>query len=78
MADDRIDITDKQTVIEVLSRLPDRASLDEIREQFDTIYQILANMREAEGGRTFSQAEVEEDLRKWLEKSAGRPALAAT
>jgi predicted transcriptional regulator len=70
------EMTDKQTVIDVLHRLPDNASLEDIRYETETILSILEGLRDADEGRTYSHEEVMEDVRKWTQKSAGQPAPA--
>ena len=71
------EMTDKQAIIDVLSRLPDDASLEDIREEFETIWGVLESMREVDaGGKTFSHEEVMEDVRQCLQKYAGRSAAA--
>jgi predicted transcriptional regulator len=70
------EMTDKQTVIDVLQRLPDDASIEDIRYESETILGILEGLRDADEGRTFSHDEVMEDVGKWLQKSAGQPAPA--
>jgi hypothetical protein len=58
------EMTDKQTIIDVLSRLPDGATLGQIREEFEIIYSVLDGLREADEGESFSHAEVLEDVRR--------------
>ncbi|MBO0698934.1 MAG: hypothetical protein J2P46_11110 [Zavarzinella sp.] len=70
------EMTDKQTVIDVLQRLPDDASIEDIRYEVETILGILEGLRDADEGRTHSHEEVMEDVRKWLQKSGGQPAPA--
>jgi hypothetical protein len=70
------EMTDKQTVIDVLQRLPDDASIEDIRYEMETILGILEGLRDADEGRTYSHEEVMEDVRKWMSKSAGQPAPA--
>jgi MinD-like ATPase involved in chromosome partitioning or flagellar assembly len=70
------EMTDKQTVIDVLQRLPDNASIEDIRYETETILSILEGLRDADEGRTYSHEEVMEDVRKWMQKSAGQPAPA--
>ena len=72
MADELPPITDKQAVIDVLSRLPDDVSLEDIRYEFDLIHSLLEGMAAAEAGQTVPHAEVEEDLRRWQQKSRGQ------
>ncbi|HKB02475.1 MAG TPA: hypothetical protein VKD90_09655 [Gemmataceae bacterium] len=68
------ELTDKQTVIDVLQRLPDDASIQDIRYEVETILGILEGLRDADEGRTYSHEEVMEDVRKWMQKSGGQPA----
>jgi predicted transcriptional regulator len=70
------EMTDKQTVIDVLQRLPEDASIQDIRYEVETILGILEGLRDADEGRTYSHEEVMEDVRKWMQKSAGQPAPA--
>jgi|GEM_PF-3661868 len=71
------EMTDKQTIIDVLSRLPDDASLEDLRDEFEMIWGILESMRGADaGGKTFSHEEVMEDVRRCRQKYAGRSAAA--
>jgi predicted transcriptional regulator len=70
------EMTDKQAVIDALQRLPDDASIEDIRYEAETILGILEGLRDADEGRTYSHEEVMEDVRKWMQKSAGQPAPA--
>jgi hypothetical protein len=71
------EMTDKQTIIDVLSRLPDDASLEDVRYEFETIWGILESMRDTDaGGKTFSHEEVMEDIRRCRQTYAGRSAAA--
>jgi predicted transcriptional regulator len=65
MATGNDDITDKQAVIEVLSRLPDDASIDEIRYECDTICSVLESLAAADRGETVPHEVVLEDLARW-------------
>ena len=59
-------MTDKEMVINTLSRLPDSASLSDIQEEI----RILEALREAEkdllAGRIKSHEEVKEEFQKWI------------
>jgi predicted transcriptional regulator len=70
------EMTDKQTVIDALQRLPDDASIEDIRYEAEMILGILEGLRDADEGRTYSHEEVMEDVRKWMPKSDGQPAPA--
>ena len=58
-------MTDKEMVINTLSRLPDSASLSEIQEEI----KLLEALKEAEedilAGRVRSHSEVKEEFQKW-------------
>ena len=72
MAEEHVEVSDKQAVIEVLSRLPDDASLDDIRYEFELIHSLLRGMAAADAGQTIPHAEVEEGLRRWQQQSRGQ------
>jgi len=61
-------MTDKEMVINTLSRLPDSASLSEIQEEI----KLLEALKEAEedilAGRVRSHSEVKEEFQKWTTK----------
>jgi predicted transcriptional regulator len=63
----------RDMAIRAMSRLPADASLEDIREEFEVVFGILAGLRDCEEGRTISHEEVMEGLRQWRQKSAGLP-----
>lgn len=66
----------RDEVIEILLRLPDDASLEDIRYEFETIFGILESLRY--DGPGLSTAEVMEKVRQCRLKSAGSPARATS
>jgi predicted transcriptional regulator len=68
----------RDEVIEILLRLPEDASLENIRYEFETIFGILEGIRDSEQGRTHTHAEVMEMLQQWRSKRTGRTQPAAT
>ena len=62
----------KETVRELLARLPDDCSLEDILYHLYVVQAIERGLVDAEAGRTISHEEVEERLRrKWLLGTAG-------
>jgi predicted transcriptional regulator len=68
----------RNEVIKILSRLPEDASLEDIRCEFEAIFGVLEGSRDFEEGRTYTHAEVLEMLRQWRSNKTGRTAPAAT
>jgi hypothetical protein len=68
----------RDDVIRALSRLPQDATLEQIRYEFETIFGILEGGRDFEEGRTHSHEEVMEKARQCLSKRSGRTARAGT
>jgi predicted transcriptional regulator len=68
----------RDEVIGVLSGLPEDASLEDIRYEFEVIYGILEGTRDSLEGRTHTHAEVMEMVRQWRSNKTGRTAPAKT
>jgi predicted transcriptional regulator len=60
--------TAKQEVRDILERLPDDASLEEIQYHIYVCQKVAKGEADVEHGRTLSQAEVENRLARWLGK----------
>jgi len=58
-------MTDKQAVIDALQRLPEDASLEEIREELDIMASVRQGRADVAAGRTKSQEEVERSVESW-------------
>jgi predicted transcriptional regulator len=62
----------KQTVRELLDRLPDDCSLDDVQYHLYVLQSIERGRADAEAGRTMSHEDVARELRKkWLTGTAG-------
>jgi hypothetical protein len=58
----------KQEVQDILRRLPDDASLEDIQYHIYVCQKVEKGEADVRNGRTLSQAEVEERLARWLER----------
>lgn len=65
----------KQTVHEILNRLPDDATLEEIEYQIHVRRMIERGKRDVEEGRTVSIEEAEQRMDQWVQKFDGRKSL---
>jgi len=62
----------KRTVRELLDRLPDDCTIDDVLYHLDVLQAVARGRADVEKGRTLSHAEVVEQLRKkWLVENAG-------
>ena len=62
----------KQTVRELLDRLPDDCSLEEVQYHLYVLQSIERGRADANAGRTLSHEDVARELRKkWLANAAG-------
>lgn len=64
-------MTAKQKVQQLLDRLPDDVSLEQIRYHVYVLHKIEQGQRDLEEGRVMSHEEVERRMRQWLDKQAG-------
>jgi hypothetical protein len=60
--------TAKQEVLDLLGKLPDDASLDDIQYHIYVCQKIQKGLEAAERGEVISQAEAERRMARWLEK----------
>jgi len=63
-------MTTKQDVLEMIERMPDDASLQDIMYELYVRERIERGLREANEGKTVSHEEVKQSLSKWRQ-SAG-------
>ncbi len=61
-------MSDKQTVLEVVSRLPETATLADINEELATLAAIRDGITAADEGRVKSHEEVKRLLGQWTSK----------
>ena len=71
-------VNPKRFALDFLTRLPDNASLEDVREECELISGLLESIRDSEEGRTMSHEEFKAEFREWLGKSTGRARPAAT
>ena len=60
--------TAKQEVRELLERLPDDASLEDIQYHIYVQEKVRRGLNDVEAGRVLTQEEAEERMAKWLRK----------
>lgn len=58
----------KEEVRDILSRLPDNCSLEDIQYHLYVLQKIQRGLKDAEQGRVYTQEEVEKMMAKWLAK----------
>ncbi len=63
-------MSDKQSVLEAISRLPDEISFREIRDEIDFLAAVREGEQQADQGRLIPLEQVEKNLQSWLSKSA--------
>ena len=61
----------KQAVLQMIERLPDKTSIEEIMYELYVRQRIDRGLRELAAGKTVSHAAVKRSVAKWL-RSAGR------
>lgn len=60
--------TAKHEVSQLLDRLPDDCSLEDIQYHLYVLQKIERGLKDGEEGRVYTQEEVEKMMAKWLEK----------
>ncbi len=60
--------TAKQEVSDLLNRLPDDCTLEDVQYHLYVLQKIERGLRDVEEGRVYTQEEVEKKMSKWLEK----------
>jgi predicted transcriptional regulator len=60
--------TAKQDVSDLLKRLPDDCTLEDVQYHLYVLQKIERGLKDADEGRVYSQEEVEKMMAKWLEK----------
>jgi hypothetical protein len=64
-------MTTKQQVREMLDRLPDNASLEDIQYALYIRQQIAEGLADEMAGRVYEQTEFDRKMARWLEAPAG-------
>ncbi len=60
--------TAKQEVSNLLNRLPDDCTLEDVQYHLYVLQKINRGLKDVEEGRVYTQEEVEKMMSKWLEK----------
>jgi len=60
--------TTKQEVNDLLNRLPDDCTLEDVQYHLYVLQKIERGLKDVEEGRVYTQEEVEKKMSKWLEK----------
>ena len=63
-------MTDKQTVLEAISRLPEEVSFLEIREEIEFLAAVREGERQADQGKVIPLEKVERNVQSWISKSS--------
>jgi predicted transcriptional regulator len=60
--------TAKQEVSDLLNRLPDDCTLEDVQYHLYVLQKIERGLKDIEEGRFYTQEEVEKKMSKWLER----------
>ena len=60
--------TAKKEVADLLERLPDNCTLEDVQYHLYVIQKIERSLKDAEEGRVYEENEIEKKMSKWLEK----------
>lgn len=55
----------KEATLEVIKKLPDDASAEDIMEKVDFVNQVLEGLTDSEAGRTITTEELLKRIKKW-------------
>ena len=58
--------TAKEEAIQLIRRLPDDTTLEEIQYHLNVKQKVQRGMRDVEEGRVYSQEEVEKRMKRWV------------
>jgi len=59
-------MSDKQAVLDVVSRLPENLTLQQIRDQIDLLAKLREGYADSQAGRVVAHDEVKRRFAKWL------------
>lgn len=60
--------TAKQEVSDLLNRLPDNCTLEDVQYHLYVLQKIEQGLKDVEEGRVYTQEEIEKKMSKWLER----------
>ena len=61
-------MSDKQTVLELLNRMPDTLTLDQVRDELELLSKLREGYSDAQAGRVVPHEEVKRQYAAWLSK----------
>jgi predicted transcriptional regulator len=59
-------MTDKQTVLQTVNKLPDTAKLDDILANLTLLAKIHEGVADADAGRVVAHEQIKRELRSWI------------
>ena len=59
-------MSDKQLVIETVSKLPDAASLDDIRANLQLMASLREGLADSDAGRVIPHEQIKREFRSWI------------
>ncbi len=68
-------MTAKEMVYDRLQRIPDNATLEDIRGDVETMIAVQKGMDDVRAGRIYSQEQVDEMTKSWITEASGQPVL---
>jgi len=68
-------MTAKEMVYDRLQRIPDNATLEDIRGDVETMIAVQKGMDDVRAGRIYSQEQVDEMTESWITEASGQPVL---
>jgi hypothetical protein len=71
-------VNPRQFALDAIARLPEAATLEDLREEFEIVLGLLESIRDEEAGRLIPHEQVVAELNEWLSNRPGRPQPAAT
>jgi len=66
-------MTAKEMVYDRLGRIPDHVSLEDIRDELETMIAIQEGLDDVRAGRVYTQQQVEEMSKSWIIEASGQP-----
>jgi hypothetical protein len=71
-------VNPRQFALDAIARLPQSATLEDLRDQFQIILGLLESYRDEERGDLVPHAQVRAEVQEWISKATGRVQPAAT
>ncbi len=59
-------VTTKELVLKAIADLPDDADIDDVIDRILFVHKVQRGIEDLEAGRTFTHAEVRQQMAKWL------------